>query len=239
MSKSEDRAKESCYHYALKIAWKHISNCYDLDDDKYLDTALEYCSLAIKINPQNASAYVTRGAVYNQKKHFKRAFKDLNKALSLGLNDEDVYFELGYAHFLCEEYSQAVNNFSNALELNPNIFYLWYSRGCTFSKMELYGKAISDLKIALNLVPDDIDALKHLGNAYLKRGTLFLNIWGNLEAISDFTSATNFKDSVVKAYEGRAAAYTNLGRFDDAKADMAKAKYIHEEQEHLKMNSHD
>jgi Flp pilus assembly protein TadD len=60
----------------------------------------------------------------------------------------------------------------------------------------------------------------------------------NLEAIDDFTQAAKTKDLIMKAYEGRAKAFTNLGRVDEAKADMAKAEYIHEEQEHSKKNRH-
>jgi len=231
MSNSEDKAKIRCSNYAMKKAYKHWAN----NDN---DTALKYCSLAIKINPQNAAAYALRGSMYNYKDWLKRAFRDLNKALSLGLNDEDVYFELGYAHLLCEEYSEAVNNFSNALTLNPNSFILWFFRGCTFDDMDLYDKAIPDLTIALSLNRNDTNTLERLSNAYLSRGNRYLKAGRNLEAIDDFTNATESKDFIVKAYEGRAAAYTNLGRVDEATADIAKAKYIREEQEPSKKNSH-
>ena len=90
----------------MKKAYRHWGNfadsdCSDLDE---IDTAITYCSLATKINPQNAAAYSLRGSMYNYKHWHKRAFRDLNKALSLGLNDEDVYYGLGFAHLLCEEY---------------------------------------------------------------------------------------------------------------------------------------
>lgn len=241
MRKSEDKAVIRCSNYAIKKAYRHWdnfadSNCSDLDE---IDTAITYCSLATKINPQNAAAYALRGSMYNYKHWHKRAFRDLNKALSLGLNDEDVYYELGFAHLLCEEYSQAVNNFSNAIELNPNSYILWFFRGCTFDDMDLYDKAIPDLKIALSLNPNDTDTLDRLSNAYLKRGHLYLKAGRNLEAVDDYTKATNTKDFIVEAYEGRATAFTNLGRVDESTADIAKAKYIRKEQEHSKKNSHD
>jgi len=240
MSNPEDKAVIRCSNYAMKKAYRHWGNfadsdCSDLDE---INTALKYCSLAIKINPQIADAYSLRGSMYNYKHWHKKAFRDLNKALSLGLNDEDVYFELGFAHLLCEEYSQAVNNFSNAIALNPNSSILWYFRGCTFDDMELYDKAIPDLIIALSLNPNDTDTLECLSNAYLERGRHHLKVGRNLEAINDFTSATSSRDFIVEAYEGRATAYTNLGRVDEAKSDTAKAKYFREEQEHSKMNNH-
>jgi len=238
MSKSEDRAKESCSNYALKKAWKNIGNYHDFDNDEYLDTALKYCSLAIKINPQNANAYVTRGSVYNEKDYFKRAFRDLNKALSLGLNNEDVYYELGFGHFLCEEFREAINDFSKALIVNPEHYGSWYFRGCAFSAMELYEKAILDLKLARSLDTKDKDTDTRLNQAYLGRGYQHLDAGRNLEAIDDFTQAARTKDLIMKAYEGRAKAFTNLGRVDEAKADIAKAEYIHEEQEHSKKNRH-
>ncbi len=247
MRKSECRAKLVCSNYAMKKALKHLDNYFDnyddLDDHKYhLDTGLKYCSLAIKINPQNAYAYLTRGSVYTLKEQFKRAFRDLNKALRLGSNDGDVYYELGFAHLLCNEFREAINNFSKALLVNPERWASWYFRGCAFSDMELYEKAIPDLKLAISLGTDDKDydeTLSRLNKAYLGRGQQHLNACRNLEAIDDFTKAASSKNLIVKAYEGRATAFTNLGKMEEAKADIAKANYIREEQEHAKKNSHD
>ena len=237
MRKSEDKAVIRCSNYAMKKAFKYWGYYHDQDnqdDQDDLDTALKYCSLAIKINPQNASAYALRGSMYNSKQWFKRACRDLNKALSFGLNDENLYSDLGYAHLLCEEYSEAVNNFSNALAANPNHSFSWSFRGYSFSDMGLFGKAISDLKIALSLIPNDTGTHSRLNGAYLERGYLHLKAGRNLEAVDDFTNAAESRDFIVEAYEGRAAAYTNLGRFDEATADIAKAKYFREEQEHSK-----
>ena len=241
MRKSDFRAKIVCSNYALKKAYSHwdnfkASNPSDLDE---IDTAITYCSIAIKNYPQNEFAYSLRGSMYIGKEWYKWACRDLKKALSLGLKDEFVYSDLGFAYMLLQECNEAVNSFSNALEINPNYCFAWQKRGYTFTKMELYEKAIPDLKIALSLLPNDIYANRDLNRAYLRRGHLHLKAGKNLEAISDFTSATNSKDSVVEAYEGRAAAFMNLGRVDESTADIAKAKYIREEHEHAKKNSHD
>ena len=56
MSSSGDKAKVSCSNFALKKAYKF----YDNHD---YDTAINYCSLAIKIDPQNGMAYNLRGAI--------------------------------------------------------------------------------------------------------------------------------------------------------------------------------
>lgn len=200
MRKSDFRAKIVCSNYAMKKAFKYWGYYHDQDnqdDQDDLDTALKYCSLAIKINPQNASAYALRGSMYNSKQWFKRACRDLNKALSFGLNDEDIYSDLGYAHLLCEEYSEAVNNFSSAIALNPNSSILWYFRGCTFDDMELYDKAIPDLIIALSLNLNHTDTLDRLSNAYLERGHLHLKAGKNHEAVDDFTKATSSRDLIL------------------------------------------
>ena len=240
MRKSDFRAKLVCSNYALKKAYRHWdnfedSNHSDLDE---IDTAITYCSIAIKNYPQNEFAYKLRGSLYIWKECFKWAYRDLNKAVSLGLKDEFVYSDLGFAYMCEHECSEAVNNFSNALEINPDYFFAWQKRGYTFIKMELYDKAIPDLIIALSLDPNDPEALRHLNNAYLRRGNLYLEEGRNLEAVDEYTKATSSRDFIVKAYEGRATAYTNLGRVDEATADIAKAKYFREEQEHSKMNSH-
>ena len=63
------------------------------------------------------------------------------------------------------------------------------------------------------------------------RGNLHLKAGRNQEAVEDFSNAMNHYDFVVKAYEGRASAYTNLGMTDKANADIAKAKFFRDEYE--------
>lgn len=225
MRESDNKAKISCSNFAMKKAFKF----YDKHD---FDTAIKFCSIAIKNNPQNASAYNLRGEMYTQKYYFTWAFRDLNKALSLGFNNEMVYSNLGDAYMFSHQCDKAVNNYSIALEINPENFWAWSNRGFTFKKMKLYEKAIPDLKIALTLQPNDPIALLHLDDAYLGRGHNHLKAGRNLEAIDDFSNVTNYNDLAVKAYEGRASAYTNLGMIDLAKADMVKANFFRDKYEY-------
>ena len=240
MSNPEDKAVIRCSNYAMKKAYRHWGNfayrdCSDLDE---IDTAIDYCSIAIKSDPQNELAYHLRGSMYSNKHWYRRDCKDLNRAISLGFKDEYIYTDLGFAHTLVDECSEAVNNFSHALAINPNYFKAWGQRGYAFLRMKLYDKAIPDLIIALSLFPNDPSTLRVLNRAYLERGRHHLKAGRNLEAVDDYTKATSSRDFIVEAYEGRAAAYTNLGRVEEASADMAKAKYFREEEEHSKMNSH-
>lgn len=236
MRKSDFRARIVCSNYAMKKAYRHWDNYVDSNhsDLDEIDTAIDYCSIAIKSDPQNTHAYAFRGKMYIRKHWFIWACRDLNKAISFGLHDEFVYSDLGFAHMALQECSEAVNSFSNALEINPDHFFAWSYRGYTFFKLELYEKAIPDLKIALSLIPNDPFALLNLNDAYLRKGNIHLKADRNLEAVDDFTNAAESRDFIVEAYEGRAAAYTNLGRVDEATADIAKAKYFREEQEHSK-----
>lgn len=224
MRESEDKTKVACSNFALKKAFKFHNN-YDYE------TAIKYCSLAIKINPKNAGAYNLRGEMYIHNYWFTWAFRDLNKALKLGFHNEIVYSNLGFIHMLLHQCEQAVNNYSIALEINPNHFNAWLNRGYTFIKMKLYEKAVPDLKMALSLNPKEPLALLNLSDAYLGRGNLHLKAGRNMEAIEDFTNAANHYDFVIKAYEGRASAYTNLGKIELAKADIVKAKFFRDEYE--------
>ena len=224
MRRSENKAKISCSNFAMKKAFKYYDN-YDYD------TAIKYCSLAIKINPQNGMAYNLRGAIYIRNYWFTWSFRDLNKAISLGFNNDMVYSNLGDAYMFSHQCDKAVNNYSIALELNPENFCAWANRGYTFIKMKLYEKAVPDLKIALTLRPKDSIALLNLDDAYLGRGGLHLKADRYLEAIDDFSNAMNHYDFVVKAYEGRASAYTNLGMIDLAKADIIKSKFFRDKLE--------
>lgn len=224
MRSSRDKAKDSCSNFAMKKA-------YEFYDKLDYDTAINFCSLAIKIDPQNGMAYNLRGAIYIHKDWFTWSFRDLNKALSLGFKNDMVYSNLGDAYMLSHQCEKAVNNYSIALDINPENFCAWANRGYTFIKLRLYEKAVPDLKIALTLRPKDSIALLNLDDAYLGRGQHHLKAGRNQEAIEDFSNAMNHYDFVVKAYEGRALAYMNLGMTDKANADIAKAKFFRDESE--------
>jgi len=122
--------------------------------------------------------------------------------------------------------------------VNPEHWESWYFRGCAFSAMELFEKAIPDLKLALSLDTTETETRKRLNHAYLGRAYQHLDAGEYLEAIDDFTNATESKDFIAQAYEGRSIAFTNLGKIYEAKADIAKAKFFQEEQKHSKKNSH-
>ena len=130
---------------------------------------------------------------------------------------------------LNHECNKAVNNFSIALEINPEHFSAWSNRGYTFIKMRLYEKAVPDLKIALSLIPNDEIALLNLNDAYLGRGNLHLKKGRYLKAVEDFTKAIKLEGFLVEAYEGRSIAFMNIGKIDEANADMANAKFFRDQ----------
>jgi tetratricopeptide (TPR) repeat protein len=226
MGRSEAKAKAKA-----KESWSNIAmeKAYEFYDKPDYDTAIKYCSLAIKINPKNGMAYNLRGAMYTHNYWFTWSFRDLNKAISLGFTNECVYSNLGDAYRLNQQCDKAVNNYSIALEMNPDHFYAWLNRGFTFTKMKLYEKAIPDLKKALSLIPNDKGAISDLSSAYLGRGNLHLKEGKNLKAVEDFTKAIKLEGFLVEAYEGRSIAFTNIGKIDEANADMVKAKFFRDE----------
>ncbi len=61
---------------------------------KKLDEAIADFNQAIKLNPQNALAYSFRGMVYCNKRDFTKAWQDVHKVQSLGLEPPPELLEL-------------------------------------------------------------------------------------------------------------------------------------------------
>ena len=85
-----------------------------------LNGALACCTQAIEFNPDNATAYSIRGAIYYRLNNFNSAIADFNKAVELNPADYRSFYNRGLAHVKLKDYLAAERDFSRALELNPS-----------------------------------------------------------------------------------------------------------------------
>lgn len=84
-----------------------------------LNGALSRCTQAIELNPDNATAYSIRGAIYYRLNNFNGAVADFNKAVELNPGDYRSFYNRGLANVKLKDYRRAEQDFSRALELNP------------------------------------------------------------------------------------------------------------------------
>lgn len=103
-----------------------------------LNGAAQLCTRAIELNPENASAYSIRGAIYYRLNDFNSALADFNKSITLNPTDFKTYYNRGLAYVKLHNYQMAAQDFNKALELNPNDEDSRYNRDLCYKAMNLH-----------------------------------------------------------------------------------------------------
>jgi tetratricopeptide (TPR) repeat protein len=87
-------------------------------ENKDLQGALAEFNELIKLKPNAAIAYASRGNVQDDLGNPQGALADYDKALSLDRHDYSTYFNRGVTYARLEQYPQAITDFEMAIELN-------------------------------------------------------------------------------------------------------------------------
>jgi tetratricopeptide (TPR) repeat protein len=87
------------------------------------ENAINEYSLAIKLKPNYALAYVYRGDAHELKGQYDRAIEDLNKAIELDPHYVDLYGNRGEVYRMKSQYDRAIEDLNKAIELSPD--YQW------------------------------------------------------------------------------------------------------------------
>lgn len=94
-----------------------------------LNGAIAYCTQAIQLSPDNATAYSIRGALYYRRNNFNGAIADFNKAITLNPGDYRNFYNRGLAHVKINDFRKAEADFGNAIQRNDADADSYYNRG--------------------------------------------------------------------------------------------------------------
>jgi len=133
---------------------------------------IEYVDNAIKLQPDYADAYVSRGNAYSCLGQYQRTIEDCDKAISLKTtlralahnNRGGAYLELG-------QKNRAIEDFNEAIRLNPKYAEAYFNRGNAYYDLNQYQLAIEECSRSIDLKPDFAPAYGTRGSAYLMLGS--------------------------------------------------------------------
>jgi Flp pilus assembly protein TadD len=189
-----------------QISKDAYNSCKAFHEKKiYSEEAIQACSDAIEINPNDAELYYLRGFVYIEQKQFEKGITDSNKALQINPKHQGAYYNLGYAYILKKEFDQALINLNKSIELNPNHTGSYHARGTAHIAKNNIEQAISDFSKEIELDPYNWYAYELRGFTYLKR----MN--DPEKAFSDLMTAGELNPEKKILYDNFIATYTLLG----------------------------
>jgi tetratricopeptide (TPR) repeat protein len=136
--------------FGLALFGRALAN-YRLDKH---DEAINDCSGAIDVDPQNADAFHLRGELYTVSKKEQLALNDLENLIKrLAPNWAAPYQMRARLYREKKQFSEALEDLNKAIQLAPLDYTLFEDRGATLADKEDYKNAETDLRQAIALNP--------------------------------------------------------------------------------------
>ncbi|MDI6767427.1 MAG: tetratricopeptide repeat protein [Bacteroidota bacterium] len=162
---------------------------------------------AIRTNLANPLAYNQRGVAYLTSGFYNEAMKDFSTALKIDPRYTDAYVCRGIVFLTYGNYTAALTDITNAIKIDSKNVIAYYNLGYTLLTV---GRA----EEALNAYSKAIELKTDYGEAYVRRGTVHLELRDTISACSDFRYAIeklNFKpakEAYLKVCEHTTSRYS-------------------------------
>ena len=118
--------------------------------------AIDNYSKALKINPSNVNAYISRGNCKDNNGDLQGAIEDYNKSLEIDSNNALAYYNRGYAKKSSGDQLGAIDDYNNALQFINDNAEIYNARGIAKKEINQYKEAICDFDKATEIDPSSI-----------------------------------------------------------------------------------
>ncbi|HMN51418.1 MAG TPA: tetratricopeptide repeat protein [Xanthobacteraceae bacterium] len=174
---------------------------------------------AIRLDPNNASAYASRGLSYYRNGDATRAYADYSDAIRLAPDGQRSAAAYANRAIIQRERGNIDRGFldaENAIRLDPRLASAYNTRGNLHYDNGNHDAAIADYNQALTLDPQYAVALSNRGNAYYAKRDY-------RRAIDDYSAALRINPRHAPALVGRGNAYDQQKNTDQALKDYSDA----------------
>jgi len=128
------------------------------------------CQQALQLDPKYSPAYVVRGMVKINEKHYQDAAIDFTKAVDLAPDNAFYHRQLGIALYDSGKMALAGEQFDLAVQDDSKDAAGYYWRAKSLQAQGEKEKAIADLNVVLELEPDYAEAYTELARIYSETG---------------------------------------------------------------------
>jgi tetratricopeptide (TPR) repeat protein len=173
------------------------------------DEALADYDMAIRLDPNHASAYANRGKTYHELGLHTQALADLDAAVRLDPSYALAYSIRGNIYRALGRHAEAMDGHDAAIRLDPSFAPSYSNRGGTRAALGRHAEALADLDAAIRLNPS-------YAGAYYNRGATYAAMGRHAEAMAEFETALRLDPNFVMAYVGKGVVHTRRDEWNDA-----------------------
>jgi tetratricopeptide (TPR) repeat protein len=234
-----------------------LIKAYEKYEKKDFRGALVEYNQAIKLDPNYADVYYSRGAIRYELGDKQGAIADYNQAIKINPNYAKAYYNRGLASYELGDKQGAIADYNLAIKLDPKYADAYIGRGTARYKLEDKQGAITDYNQAIKINPTSAEAYYNRGlvrddlrdkqgamndytqaiminpndaDAYYNRGFVRYHLGDKQGAITDYTQAIKINPNYAYAYNNRGAIRYQLGDKQGAIQDLQKAGELHKQQ---------
>ncbi len=181
-----------------------------------IEPALADLNEALRLDPKNVMALITRAVLWTVKNRPDQAFADANKAVEL--DTRNAYAFEQRAMIACSQKNDdgALRDFDRAIELGSQWVMIYVARGGIFLKRGELEKGQADLDHALQIDPKRIEAMISMCVIHMERSDFG-------KALAAINKAIQIDPQSDEAYSTRAVIHYTLGHDKEALKDLSQA----------------
>jgi len=173
-------------------------------------------SLALKSNPNVATAHRHLGVALLRLGRDQEALLSFDTAIALNANDAESFAQRGNAMRQIGRFSEAVADYDKAIALKPDFAVVWNNRGFTLNSLDRLDEALASIDKALALNPE-------YAVAHNMRGLVLHNLKRPKDALASYDRAIALKQNDANVHLNRGAALHELERYEEALASYDRA----------------
>ena len=175
----------------------------------FLDTAIEYFSKSLEINPSAGMTFYSLANALKRKGNYRSAISNFQQSIEIQPGHVESHFNLANTFKELGDLESAIKHYQRAMEINPSFAGISNNMGSVYARMGQIDLAIDTYSAGLDLRLND-------ANLYNNRGVLFHKKKNYDQAINDFNAAIKLNEGLADAFNNLGSCYREIGEYDKA-----------------------
>ncbi len=164
-----------------------------LNLQKYEEAILLY-EKAIKIDPNQYSAWYNKGLALSSLRQYEQAIYSFNKAIEIDFNQYWSWYLRGNALLNLNSNEAAIISYNKAIEIDKNQYRLWYEKGVALSNLNRYEQAMISFDKAIAIDKNQFES-------WFYRGIVLQSQGKTIQAINSIHKCLSIKNNYEPALE--------------------------------------